>query len=373
LKETARRLEKCVRKVDTVARMSGDEFIIVIPDLSDSADLLSIGNHILQRLAKPYDVNGAVLTVSASIGVSIYPSDAADMQSLIRNADSAMYHAKKKGRNRFQFYTDEMNRRALEAMAFENRVRDALRRNEFEVHYQPQVEITSGQIVGLEALLRWRDTANDWVSPEKIIPLAEERGLIEPIFEWVLHTACEQNRRWQKAGLLAVPVAVNICAWQIRQQDLIKKITSALDHSGLDSRFLELELTESMLMQEVEATIAMVRELRNIGMKLSIDDFGTGYSSLSYLRQLPIHKLKIAHPFISDIPGNPDAAAITSAIISMAKSLKLRALAEGVETEEQLAFLKSQCCDEIQGFYFSEALSPDRCAEMLRHGLPSTN
>ena len=366
LQETSQRLQRCVRKIDTVARLSGDEFILLLPKITNTVQVRIVIDHIFNAMAVPFYIAGHKLTLTASVGISIYPDDGADVQSLIRNADAAMYHAKKDGRNRFRFYTENMNIRALEALSFENSLRRALENQKLEVHYQPQVDVISGKVIGLEALIRWYDPAAGWIPPMKIIPFAEERGLIDPIFDWVLRTTCEQSRAWQKAGLPAVPIAVNICAQQVRQKGLAKKIAHTLESTGMDPRFLELELTESVLMQDSEATIAMVHELQGMGLQLSIDDFGTGYSSLSYLRQLPINKLKIDQSFISDITTNPDAAAITSAIIGMAKNLKLRALAEGVETKEQLSFLKSQRCDEIQGFYFSEALPPDQCAQLLR-------
>ncbi|MES2356433.1 MAG: EAL domain-containing protein [Pseudomonadota bacterium] len=366
LQETAQRLQRCVRKIDTVARLSGDEFILVLPEIANTVQVRVVIEHIFNAMTVPFYIAGHKLTLSASVGISIYPDDGTDVQSLIRNADAAMYHAKKDGRNRFRFYTEDMNIRALEALSFENSLRRALEGESLEVHYQPQVDVLSGRIIGLEALIRWYDPAVGWIPPMKIIPFAEERGLIEPIFDWVLRTTCEQSRAWQNAGLTPIPIAVNICALQVRQKGFAKKIARTLESTGMDARFLELELTESVLMQDSEATIAMVRELQHMGLQLSIDDFGTGYSSLSYLRQLPINKLKIDQSFISDVTTNPDAAAITSAIISMAKNLKLRALAEGVETKEQLSFLQAQKCDEIQGFYFSEALPPERCAQLLR-------
>jgi len=366
LKESAKRLQKCVRKIDTVARLGGDEFVLVLPSVTNTVQVRVIIEHIFDAISVPFDIAGHGLTLSASIGVSIYPDDGIDIETLIRNADAAMYHAKKEGRNRFRFYTEDMNVRALEALSFENHLRKALEEENLKVHYQPQIDVVSGRIIGLEALIRWYDPVAGWIPPVKIIPFAEERGLIEPIFDWVLRTACEQSRAWQVAGLRPIPISINICALQVRQKDFAKKISHTLRRTGVDACFLELELTESVLMQDSVATIAMVRELQSMGLQLSVDDFGTGYSSLSYLRQLPINKLKIDQSFISDVTTNPDAAAITSAIIGMAKSLKLRALAEGVETKEQLNFLRSQECDEIQGFYFSEALPPEECAQLLR-------
>ena len=368
LKSVAGRLKGCVRKVDTVARLAGDEFVLVLPDIVGGDHVSVVAENILESMKVPFSIEGHSLSISASIGAAVYPNDGRDFQTLIRNADSAMYHAKKTGRNKFQFYTEEMNARALESLAMESELRNALAHGELELHYQPQIEIRSGKIVGMEALIRWHRPGGGWVPPSKFIPIAEERGLIIPIFNLVLLEACSRIRKWQEMGLPSIPVAINISALQIRRQGLIGSISRALHDTGLDPGCLELELTESVIMHEVDATIQMMEELEAMGLKLSIDDFGIGYSSLSYLRRFPIHKLKIAHAFVADLPGNPDAAAIASAIISMAKSLKLKVIAEGVETKAQLEFLESKGCDEIQGYYFSEALTAEEFTGLLRSG-----
>ncbi|MBY0579982.1 MAG: EAL domain-containing protein [Burkholderiales bacterium] len=366
LKDIADRVKGCIRKADTVARLAGDEFVLVLPDIDGEAHVCVVAENILEVMRAPFSIEGHSISVSVSIGVSLYPNDGRDFNALIRSADSAMYHAKKIGRNNFQFYSEEMNAKALESLSMENDLRLALKNGDLVVHYQPQVEIGSGKIVGMEALIRWHRPGDGWVSPAAFIPIAEERGLIVPIFDMVLREVCLQIQIWQSMGLPSIPVAINISALQIRRHGLLGSIAHALRTTGISPTCLELELTESTIMHEVEATILMMRELKAMGLKLTIDDFGIGYSSLSYLRSFPIHKLKIAHSFVADLTTNSDAAAIASAIINMAKSLKLKVIAEGVETEEQLGYLRAQGCDEVQGYYFSEAIAAEKFTELLK-------
>jgi len=368
LQAVAERLRQCVRSGDTVVRQGGDEFIAILSDVVDAQDVTGIAEKIRRALATPYTLEGVELASSVSIGVSLYPDDAGDIDTLIKNADAAMYRAKVQGRNTCQFFTPDMNIGALERLSMENGLRRALERDELHFDYQPQIDLASGRIIGAEALMRWEHPGVGAVSPTKFIPLAEESGLIVPLGEWGLLEACRQARAWQEAGLPAIPVAVNLSATQFRQQNLGQTLANALRTSGLAAEFLDLEITESMVMHNVEAGMLAVNHLRSLGLRLSIDDFGTGYSSLSYLRRFPIQRLKIDVSFLRDIATDPGAAAITHAIIALGKGLKLRVLAEGVETREQLAVLRKQGCDEIQGYYFSRPVPPDEFAAMLREG-----
>ena len=366
LQAVARRLKSSLREVDTVARLGGDEFLILLPDLRSAQAAATVADKLLAVMARPFRVEEQELTVSPSIGISLYPHDGRDVPTLLKNADAAMYHAKNRGRNNYQFYRDDMNARTLELLALENSLRRALEHQEFRVHYQPQVDIASGRMVGVEALIRWPNPEGGMISPGQFIPVAEDCGLIVPIGDWVLREACAQARRWQEMGLPAIPVAVNLSAVQFRQDGLPERIRAILEETGLAPEYLELEITESALMHEVETTVAMVQALRDMGLRLSIDDFGTGYSSLSYLIRFPIHKLKVDLSFVRRMVDNPDAAAIIKAIIGMAKSLRLKVIAEGVENARQLALLRAHGCDEIQGYYFSPPAPAEDVARMLR-------
>jgi len=354
--EVSKRLRRCVREQDTVARQSGDEFVVVLPGLKSSADTMLVTDKILEELSLPYYVGDNELRITASIGVSIYPDDGDSFSRLIMNADAAMYHAKESGRNNSQFFIDEMNRRAADVLALETRLRRAIERNEFELYYQPQVDLQSGTIVGLEALLRWHDPDHGMVPPAEFIPIAESRNLINPIGNWVLREACRQNRVWQDAGLLKLPIAVNISAVQFRRRDLVQEIAEVLRETNLEARYLELEVTETTVMHDAEQLIWTLEQLRALGVHLAIDDFGTGYSSLSYLKRFAIDKIKIDRSFICDIPGDPDDLSIVRAIIGLGKQLNLQVVAEGVETAEQLAALRDSGCDALQGYYFSRPL-----------------
>ena len=365
LQQVAERLKRCVREEDTVARVGGDEFLIVLAALESVTEATIAADRILNGIAAEFLIEDQRLNVTCSIGVSIFPEHGMDGETLIKNADAAMYCAKEKGRNTFQFFTEDMNIQVVERLTLENSLRLALERKELFLVYQPQMEIASGMIVGVEALLRWQHPERGLVPPDKFIRVAESSGLIMPIGEWVLREACSQVREWQDAGLLVVPVAVNVSAVQFRQGDFLTVIKKILSETGLSPEYLELELTESTLLSNVNVIFPMLEELRTMGLKLAIDDFGTGYSSLSYLRQFPVSKLKIDRSFVQDVVLNSDDAAITAAIISMAKGLNLKVIAEGVETGAQMAFLRAHQCDQIQGYYFSRPLTADKIAEKL--------
>ena len=366
LQEVAERLKRWARAQDTVARIGGDEFIILLSGLKDIPDAAIAAERIMEAMTAEFVVQGHSFNVSSSIGISIYPAHGADGESLIKNADAAMYCAKDSGRNNFRFFTEDMNAQVVERLTLENCLRLALERQELSLVYQPQMDILTGNIIGLEALLRWENPDLGVISPDKFIRVAENTGLILPIGEWVLRTACTQARKWQDEGLPALPVAVNVSAVQFRQDGFRDLISKVLLQTGLASQYLELELTESLLLSNADVMFSVLRELKQMGLKLAIDDFGTGYSSLSYLRQFPVSKLKIDRSFVRDVAVNADAAAIATAIISMAKSLNLRVIAEGVENDAQMAFLRAQHCDEIQGYYFSRPLTVDSVADALR-------
>jgi len=371
LQEVAKRLERCVREQDTVARLdvgrlNGDEFLIVLTGIKDISEAAVAAKRFMDTMTAEVAVQGHSLVITCSLGISIFPEHGADVETLIKNADAAMYCAKDRGRNNFQFFTEDMNAQILERLAFESSLRLAIERKEFFLVYQPQMDIGTGKITGLEALLRWQHPKLGLVPPDKFIPIAENSNLIQPIGEWVLRTACAQARKWHDEGLRAVPVAVNVSAVQFRQEDFSKLIGAVLQETGLASQYLELELTERVLLSDADATFSVLLNLKALGLSLAIDDFGTGYSSLSYLKRFPINKLKIDRSFIRDVAVNPDDAAITTAIIAMAKQLKLKVIAEAVEDEAQLSFLRENHCDEIQGYYFSRPLTVEAAADFLR-------
>jgi EAL domain-containing protein (putative c-di-GMP-specific phosphodiesterase class I) len=338
----------------------------VLSAVKDVADAAVAAGRILDAMTSEFVIQGRSLSVRCSLGISIFPDHGLDAESLIKNADAAMYSAKEGGRNKFSFFTQDMNAQAVERLTLENSLRSALEKGELFLVYQPQMEISTASIIGLEALLRWQHPDLGLVPPDKFIRIAENSGLIMPIGEWVLRTACSQARKWQDEGLPSVSVAVNVSAVQFRQEGFCELIRRVLRETGLAPQYLELELTESLLLSNADVMFSVLQELRAMGLKLAIDDFGTGYSSLSYLRQFPVSKLKIDRSFIRDVAVNPDDAAITTAIISMAKSLNLRVIAEGVEDEAQMSFLRAHQCDEIQGYYFSKPLAVDKVADKLR-------
>lgn len=360
------RLGQVLRESDTLARLSGDEFAVVAPHLQYSEDAVRVAQRLLDVLQQPFQVNGHEFYISASIGISVFPSDTDNSDTLLRNADIALHQAKDAGRNNFCFFSAEMNVANIQRMEMEAELRHALDRNEFVLHYQPKIDTELSKIVGLEALIRWIHPQRGLIPPASFIPLAEDIGLIIPMSEWVLKTACNQLRIWQEAGLTSIHVAVNLSAPHFRQPDLVDTIKRILLETQLEPGFLELEITESLLMQQTEDTIATLKSLKKIGIQLSIDDFGTSFSCLNYLKCLPVNTLKIDRSFVSDVTTNPEDAALAKAIIAMAHSLHLRVIAEGVETEGQLAFFVDQHCDEIQGFYFSRPLPAGQCWDYMQ-------
>ncbi|MFZ5640685.1 MAG: EAL domain-containing protein, partial [Bacillota bacterium] len=368
LKEVAGRIKECLQKSDTIARLGGDEFTILLPRISHEEDAAKVAQKIIQAFQLPWMLGNQEFHITVSVGIALYPNDGDDAESLLKHADTAMCRAKDQGRNNYQLYTPAMNAKIMERLTMENSLRYALKRNEFTVFYQPQVNTASGQITGMEALVRWLHPDRGLVGPVEFIPLAEDTGLIIPIGEWVLHTACAQNKAWQESGLQPVRVTVNISACQFQQQNLVNTVAQALKQTGLDPQWLELEITESALMQDLDFTIKVLQDLRDMGVRISVDDFGTGYSSLNYLKRFPIHTLKIDRSFVRDITDNPEDAAIVSAIIVLAHNLNLNLIAEGVETPDQLAFLKHCRCCEMQGYLFSKPLPAGEFEKLLRHG-----
>jgi diguanylate cyclase (GGDEF)-like protein/PAS domain S-box-containing protein len=366
LQEVAERLKTWGREQDSVARVGGDEFILVLNDVKSASDAAVAAERLMDAMTAEFVVQGRSLNIGCSLGISIFPEHGADGETLIKNADAAMYSAKEYGRNNFQFFTSDMNAQVMERLTLENSLRLALAKKELFLVYQPQVDIASGRITGLEALLRWQHSELGLVPPDKFIRIAENSGLIAPIGEWVLRTACTQARKWQDEGLPAVTVAVNVSAVQFRQENFCEFIRIVLHETGLSAQYLELELTESLLLSSADLTLSLLRKLKATGVMLSIDDFGTGYSSFGYLRQFQVNKLKIDRSFIRDVAVKPDDAAITAAIISMAKNLNLKVIAEGVENEAQMSFLRGHQCDEVQGYYVSRPLAADKVPEKLR-------
>ncbi|MBZ5666050.1 MAG: EAL domain-containing protein [Acidobacteriia bacterium] len=370
LKEVAERLKRWAREQDTVARLSGDEFLIMVTSVKDITDAAVAAERLMNAVAAKFVVQGHSLSIPCSLGISIFPEHGADGETLIKNAEAAMYSAKDNGRHNFQFFTQDMNAQVVERLSLENGLRMALERNELFLVYQPQMEIATGRITGLEALLRWQHPELGLVPPDRFIRIAENSGQIVPIGEWVLRTACSQARKWQDKGLPAVSVAVNVSAVQFRREGFCELVRRILHDTGLDPHYLELELTESLLLANAEVTVSVIQQLKSMGVTLAIDDFGTGYSNFSYMRQFQVSKLKIDRSFIRDVAANPNDAAITAAIIGMAKGLSLKVIAEGVENEEQMSFLRTHRCNEIQGYYFSKPLTVDKVADKLRGGDP---
>ena len=367
LKTVAQRMVECVRRTDTVVRLGGDEFVIILFDQPSDLDGVTPVLHKLQEaILQPIHLSGHKLHVTCSMGLATYPADGADTDTLISNADAAMYRAKELGRNSFQFYTSEMNTQVQGKLAMQDGLRNALDNDEFLLLYQPQVDLQSGQIIGVEALIRWQHPELGMVSPIKFIPQAEETGLIVPIGDWVIHTACRQNKAWQAAGLPPITVSVNISARQFVERNLIDRVNHALQETGLEPMYLELELTESLIMQDLQQAISKMKALQSMGTSLSIDDFGTGYSSLAALKSFPIARLKIDQSFVRDLPDNENDKAIATAVISLGHKLNLKVIAEGVETEEQQTFLRENGCDEIQGHFFSKAVSAEEISLLLR-------
>jgi diguanylate cyclase (GGDEF)-like protein/PAS domain S-box-containing protein len=366
LKAVAERLKQNRREEDTVARLGSDEFALILKNLSEQADAVSVAEKLLLAMEKPFHINDYEFFVSCSIGVSLFPEDGEEVEMLLKNADTALHQAKENGRNRIQLYAQSMNQQALSRLVMEHNLRHALGRQELEIHYQPQVELIHGQIIGVEALLRWRHPQLGLISPAEFIPLAEETGLIVSIGEWVLKTACIQGKSWQNQGLPPIRIAVNLSPRQFTQNNLIEMIKRTLAETGLEPQYLDLEITESLIVKNIDEVIPILHTLKAIGVQLSIDDFGTGYSSLNYLKRFPIDQIKIDKTFVRDINTDPDDSAIALAVIAMAHSMRLKVLAEGVETKTQLAFLKSNQCDEMQGFYLSCPLPVTETTHLLQ-------
>ncbi len=370
LQEIAKTFRRVLREIDVIARLGGDEFVILIEEVSDLTDVTVVAQRILSAAMKPLVLMGQECRITASIGISMYPKDAQDEQSLMKNADLAMYLAKEEGKNNYQFYSQKMKSQSFERLSLETNLRHALERQEFYLNYQAKLDFKTGGITGVEALLRWQNPDLGNVPPTRFIPMAEETGLIVPIGRWVLKTACAQNVAWQGQGLATVCMAVNLSVRQLMDDALVPDIKAILKESGLAPNLLELEITESMLMQNPERVIRLLTEIKKMGVRLAIDDFGTGYSSLGQLKRFPIDTLKVDRSFIRDLSKNSDDRGITEAIIAMGKTLSLTVIAEGVETEEQEAFLRSHACDEMQGYYFSKPTPPDQFADLLRKHVP---
>ena len=353
LQAVSGRLLANAREEDTVARLGGDEFTVILEDITNTEDATIVARKILEVMGKPFYLDGHEVFVTTSIGIAIFPLDGQGLDGLLKNADTAMYRAKEQGRNNYQFYTADMNAKAVEHLIMESSLRHALDRDEFVLHFQPQIDLHSREITGMEVLLRWNHPELGLLYPNQFMLLAEETGLIISIGEWVLNKACAQAALWQSQGLPPMRIAVNLSALQFRENNLVATVADALDLAGLDPQHLELEITESFLMDNVDSAIAKLRALSNLGVHLAIDDFGTGYSSLSYLKKFPLNTLKIDQSFVRDISTDPDDAAIAEAIIALAQTLNLRVMAEGVETEEQINFLRTRGCDQAQGFLIS--------------------
>ncbi|WP_124951392.1 putative bifunctional diguanylate cyclase/phosphodiesterase [Sulfuriferula thiophila] len=366
LLEMASRLSSCIRNQDTVARLGGDEFVLVLTEQLDEPGVTHIIRRLLEMIAQPWTDESHEYSLSCSIGISCYPCDGDSADILLQCADIAMYEAKDAGKNTFHFYTPELNQAVTERLELANDLRRAVEREEFRVFYQPRVDVSSGKIVGAEALIRWQHPEKGLISPDNFIPISEETGLIVPMGEWILNEACRQNKSWQEAGLPPISVSVNLSPIQFRQPGLIDAVTNALRQTGLNSRYLELELTESFFMQDAERINVAITAMKTLGVELAIDDFGTGYSSLSYLKRFPVNHLKIDKSFVQEIDTSPDDAAIVRAIITLGHELGLKVVAEGVETLANYTFLQEHNCDEIQGYYFSRPV-PAYHLELLLH------
>jgi len=359
LLEVSKRLENCVRKSDTVARLGGDEFAILLDDMRDIKFVAVVARKIQQALSKPIIIKEYELYATCSIGISLFPDDSEDENVLLRCADTALYRAKEAGKNNYQYYTSDMNTRAFEFLLLEAGLRKALDNDELVVFYQPLISLENNKLIGMEALLRWKHPEKGMISPGDFIPLAEETGLIEPIGEWVLRAACTQNKKWQDAGYPPVKVSVNMSARQFSKKNITEQIGGILQETGLSPEYLGIEITESVIMQDVQSTIAKLKQMQKMGISLSIDDFGTGYSSLSYLKLFPIDDLKIDRSFVFNITSDSTDAAIAASVILLAHSMNLKVVAEGVETEEQLEVLRQQGCDYVQGFLFSRPIAAE--------------
>jgi len=365
LKEVANRLSGLTRHCDTLARLGGDEFVLLVDGIAGARDAEQIAGRMLVNIGQPFRLSSMDVHISPCIGISLYPRDGADIETLLIRADAAMYHAKDAGRNTFRFFSAEMSAFAHERLELESGLRRALAAKEFELHFQPKVEVATNQTKSVEALIRWRHPQRGLMRPDAFIPLAEETGIIVEIGEWVLREACRHARQWQLAGMMPLRIAVNLSARQFRQKQLMEIVQSALSDADLAPQFLELELTESAVMYDPEESARILEQLSRIGVQISIDDFGTGYSSLSHLKRFPLDKLKIDRSFIRDVTRSTEDASIVRAVISLAHSLKLKVIAEGVESGDQLEFLRELGCDQYQGYYFSPPLSAEELSAWM--------
>ncbi|MCG6573500.1 GGDEF and EAL domain-containing protein [Pseudomonas sp. AF32] len=365
LKRVARALATVVRESDSVFRYGSDEFVVVLGDITDPQQTKGVAEKLLAAVSSPQPIDGHDLTVTASLGVSMYPTDGFDAVALIKKAETAMRNVKDNGPNDYRFFTEDMNRRARQQQTIESGLRLALQRKEFVLHYQPKLDLRSGKVVGVEALVRWDRPGHGMVYPSDFIPVAEDSGLIVPLSQWVLQEACQQARSWQSQGMRPLYLSVNISAIDFRQRGFVEGIARTLKETGLDPTQLELEITESVLMQNIDTTVAVLRAIKQLGIRLAIDDFGTGYSSLSYLQKFPVDVLKIDQSFVGDLSIDSNDAKLVSTIISLGKSLNLHIIAEGVETLEQLEFLKLHQCEEAQGYYFSKAVEPQAFVQWM--------
>jgi diguanylate cyclase (GGDEF)-like protein len=372
LQSVASRLHARVRASDTVARQGGDEFVILLSEVAHAQDAAVSAEKILEVVHTPHRIDQHDLHLTASIGIATYPDDGADAETLLRNADLAMYHAKDSGRNNYQFFTTDMNRRAVERQSLEVDLRVALEKQEFELHYQPKVSLATGAITAVEALIRWHHPQRGLVSPKQFIPVAEACGVIVPIGQWVMREACRQTRAWRDAGLPPVRIAINVSPRELREKDFVATVRAILTEAGLEPGKLELELTETFLMQDATVTGTVLQALKGLGVTLALDDFGTGYSSLSHLQRFPIDTLKIDRSFVRDLATDADDANIVSAMISMGASLHMRVVAEGVETRDQLVFLREHGCPEAQGYYFSPPVAAGQLAPLWGSNLAET-
>ncbi len=373
LQEIGRRLQGAVRESDIVARLGGDEFVVLLPEIQSGNQVSPVAEKILAAVAKPFRLVGQEFRVTVSIGITLFPGDGEDEQSLMKNADVAMYYAKEQGKNNYQFYSEELNADSLERLALESSLRSALEREEFRLYYQAKRNMNSGKVTGMEALLRWEHPEIGLILPMQFIPLAEDTGLIIPIGRWVFRTACQQNVAWQKEGFPPLSMAINLSARQFIDEHLLDDIKLALKESGMDPRLLEVEITESMVMRDMEQTIGILNDLKRMGVRVAIDDFGTGYSSLSTLKQFPLDTIKIDRSFIHDVVRSAEDKGLTEAIIAVGRSLSLTVVAEGVETMDQFDFLRTHSCDEFQGFYGNEPMPAEEFANLIRGQFAETD
>jgi diguanylate cyclase (GGDEF)-like protein len=359
------RLKSCLRESDTLARYGGDEFIVVVRGNTDEDCYSGVLRRILESISKPFLLDAREVFVTCSIGVSLYPHDGNDIETLIKNADAAMFRAKEQGRNAVHFYTAEINAKVADRLSLAADLHRALERNELILHYQPQVDTRTGRIIGAEALVRWQHPTRGLVPPGVFIPVAEETGLIQPIGAWVIQTACAQAREWRQAGIPLPSISVNVSVRQFMRKDLIDTLVKIIKHTQVDAQTLELEVTESLIMNNADEFISTLKKLKDVGIKIAIDDFGTGYSSLNYLKRMPVDRLKVDQSFVRDIEKDPESSTIVEAIINLGHSLKLGVIAEGVETAEQLEFLRQRGCDEFQGYHFSRPVPSAQFSALL--------